>query len=464
MPVPAGGGHLHNLHLFDRGAGCAHGLSTYTFTACLRPNDMTANQEIRTLILDDDPAMCVRLEFTASRRGFAIETHRQGAEALEAHVRLPFDLMIVDWMMPGMDGLEFCRRIRELPDGHLPVVLLVTSCDQQKDLPTVLSAGVDDYLAKPFTESALRTRLAIAQRNVAEVRQREQIRIEMDSLNSRLLQAAREAGMAEVATSVLHNVGNVLNSVNVSARVAAGQIRQSRLFYLHDAVAMMRRHSDDLPAFFTQDEKGKYLPDFFGELAEQLRGEQESSLAEIDSLVANIEHIKDIIRMQQSYTGVDGVRESCQLSDVLENALRFAGASFDKYGIKVVREYHDVPQVKVEKAKLIHILVNLISNAKDALIMNEVSNKVLTLSVGTDGNGLARIEVADNGTGINQEQLTKIFSHGFTTKRHGHGFGLHSAANAATEMGGSLSVFSSGENQGATFTVELPLERETVSV
>jgi signal transduction histidine kinase len=123
--------------------------------------------------------------------------------------------------------------------------------------------------------------------------------------------------------------------------------------------------------------------------------------------------------------------------------------------VEVVREFENVPPMNVDKHKLLQILVNLVRNAKYACQESERVDKQMTVRV-ANGDGRIKISVIDNGVGIPPENLTRIFNHGFTTRKDGHGFGLHSGALAAKEIGGSLNVHSDGPGQGAAFTLELP--------
>ena len=132
-----------------------------------------------------------------------------------------------------------------------------------------------------------------------------------------------------------------------------------------------------------------------------------------------------------------------------------AGAS-DMGDIQVVRNFEALTPTSLDKHKILQILINVISNAKYAVSESTRRDKQITVRIGTDANRRVTIAVADNGIGIAQENLARIFAHGFTTKKDGHGFGLHSGALAAKEMGGCLTVHSEGLGHGATFTLELP--------
>jgi PAS domain S-box-containing protein len=280
---------------------------------------------------------------------------------------------------------------------------------------------------------------------------------QLDKLNRQLMSTSRLAGMAEVATGVLHNVGNVLNSVSVAATVVAERLRHSKVDKLQRATAMLRDKNGDLAEFLTDDPKGKLLPNYLATVAEQMAGEQTKLIEKMDSLGKHVEHIKEIVAMQQSYAKVSGVYETLAVSGLVEDALRMNAGAFDRHGISIVREIDpNTPPVCVDRHKVLQILVNVLRNAKYAMDEQDPALKRLVVRVGTAGADRVKIVVVDNGIGIPAENLTKIFSHGFTTRETGHGFGLHSGANAAKEMGGTLTAHSDGPGRGAEFTLELP--------
>jgi len=264
--------------------------------------------------------------------------------------------------------------------------------------------------------------------------------------------------MAEVATGVLHNVGNVLNSVNVSANVASDLIRKSKNTKIARVAELLREHAGDLGDFMTNDAKGRQLPSYLGQLAEVLATEQALILSELGSLQTNIEHIKDIVSVQQNYARVSGLTETLNVVDLVEDALRMNGASLLRHEVRLSREFDpQLPQVTVEKQKVLQILINVIRNAKYACDETGTNDKRMTVRV-SHNDGRIRIAVVDNGVGIPRENLLRIFNHGFTTRKTGHGFGLHSGALAARQLGGSLDVESDGPGKGATFTLEFPCQ------
>jgi PAS domain S-box-containing protein len=282
----------------------------------------------------------------------------------------------------------------------------------------------------------------------------------LEQAHKQLVEASRMAGMAEVATSVLHNVGNVLNSVNISSSIISEKIRNLKVSSLRKIAALVEEHAGDLSGFFSNDSKGRELPAFLEELAAHTEREQREILSELSLLAANIEHIKEIVAMQQSYAKISGMIELLPAAELVEDALRMNAGAMERHKVHVVRDYTPAPPVLVDKHKALQILVNLIRNAKYALAEANRKDKMVTLQIRPTEHHTVRISVSDNGVGIGAENLTRIFEHGFTTRKDGHGFGLHSGALVARELGGSLTVRSEGAGKGALFALELPTEPE----
>ena len=289
-----------------------------------------------------------------------------------------------------------------------------------------------------------------------DITERKEVEAALEEANRQLLNVSRQAGMAEVATSVLHNVGNVLNSVNVSASLASEKISRSSIADVARIAALFRDHEADLPRFLA-GAQGAKLPLYLTSLAQHLAEEQRSVLAELNSLSAHIDHIKEIVAVQQSYARIAGVTETLPPASLMEDALRINAAALGRHGIEVIREYGETPPLEVDKHKALQILVNLIGNAKYAMEGAGLPGKRLTLRIRPEGAAFVSMSVSDDGVGIPPENLPRIFEHGFTTRKDGHGFGLHSAALAAKEMEGALAAHSGGAGRGAVFTLTLPI-------
>jgi len=295
-----------------------------------------------------------------------------------------------------------------------------------------------------------------------DITEAQQIALALEKANRDIVDASRLAGMAEVATGVLHNVGNVLTSLNVSANVIATSLRQTKTSSLAKVSALLDSHAADLAEFADSDPKGRLIPDFIESLAQHWVEEQERLLDEISSLQKNVDHIKEIVAMQQTYATMAGVVESLDPAALMEDALRMNAGALVRLDVSVVRDFQATPPVQAQKAKILQILVNLIRNAKHAADEGDCPQKVITVRVIPGVNAaFVRLVVADNGVGIAPENLPNLFKHGYTTRAQGHGFGLHSAAIAAEGMQGSLTVISAGLGAGAIFTLELPIAAPT---
>ncbi|WP_431080713.1 sensor histidine kinase [Pseudomonas thivervalensis] len=303
----------------------------------------------------------------------------------------------------------------------------------------------------------LLVRLVPAALKIPSPQQLAKVNDELREAQAELVTTARRAGMAEIATNVLHNVGNVLNSVNVSAQVLYEKVHTSKGPGVAKVVQLMKEHPDDLGDFISSDPKGRALPDYLDKLADALAVEQQGMIAELAQLARRIDHIKEIVATQQSYAGNASVLEPGSLRALLEDVVRICDVSLARHHITLIKEFSDIPQMPLDKHRVLQILVNLINNAKQALDAgtNRPPRIVLRLKVVDEGR--VRVEIEDNGEGIAQDNLARVFEHGFTTRVDGHGFGLHSCILAAHEMGGDLTVQSAGPGRGALFILELPL-------
>ncbi|MFN7994979.1 MAG: CHASE sensor domain-containing protein [Bryobacteraceae bacterium] len=302
---------------------------------------------------------------------------------------------------------------------------------------------------------------AAARRLQEEVTAKELANTQLAEAQQQLMDVSRRAGMAEIATGVLHNVGNVLNSVNVSATVVANKVRDSRVTKLSALTGMLEEHSSGLSDFLANDPQGQRVFPYLTKLSSHLEGERQGMLQELKLLMEHVGHIKQIVATQQSYAKVSGLVEIISPAELVEYAVRIVQPGLEARKIRVERDFDDVPPMALDKHTVLQILLNLLRNAEYAITERDSARNYsagrILIRIRRSGDELVRVSVTDNGIGIPPENLTKIFSHGFTTRRDGHGFGLHSGANAAQEMGGTLYAESGGPGLGATVTLELPL-------
>jgi signal transduction histidine kinase len=276
----------------------------------------------------------------------------------------------------------------------------------------------------------------------------------------KLIDTAHLAGKAELAIEVLHNVGNVLNSINVSSSMIMERLQQSVSTRMPAVVDIMEQQHDNIGEFINSDPRGQKLPVFFSLLSKELQKERKFMQEDINRLFMNVEHIKGIIRAQQVYSRESELLERVNLSELLDEALILYEDKIKQYKIHIGKSYTDPGLVVLSKHKLLQIISNLIANAIDSLLKASIREYKIELRMKLQEDQII-IEVEDNGNGISLENINRIFNHGFTTKSNHSGFGLHSCANLSTEMGGKLTVSSDGEGKGACFRLMFPLQKNS---
>lgn len=399
------------------------------------------------LVADDNPDMLRYITELLSQE-YRILRASNGLHAWSLLQQEKVDLVLSDVMMPELDGLALTARIKQdARFSHLPVIL-VTARGGNEASVSGLETGADDYVAKPFSPSELRARLRAALR--------------MSEVHARLREKSREAGMAIVANGILHNLGNILNGVTVSSGVIQEQLHQSKIPKLQMVASLLSEHEADLPTFIAQDGRGKLLPAFITQLSEHLEAELRNLMAEVESLRACTEHVTGVIATQQEFALPDrGVSDFVVIDDLAAKALRLSMSAFEMRGIDVVCDLACKTSIVTDTHKVLQILLNLLGNAHHAVQQLASEERRVWLTTELKG-GSVWIRVRDNGVGLAPDQMGKIFNQGFSTKRDGHGLGLHSSANWARELGGTLVCHSDGLGLGAMFTLELPRPSESL--
>jgi PAS domain S-box-containing protein len=289
-----------------------------------------------------------------------------------------------------------------------------------------------------------------------DITDRKRMEEEKLQLHEQLMNTSRQLGMAEVATGVLHNVGNVLNSINVSIGVITDMLKNSMVGDVGRISQLLVKHQEDLGAYLSQNPKGKQVPGYLEKLSGQLMEERRMALLELDRLRVNAGHAQHCVAAQQDLAKPSGMKEPVSLAELIDEALAVNQDMLKNSAIHVVQEFQEVPPVFADKHQILQILVDLIRNACQA--MESVDNKQLVvrvkLVIGPPDS--ICLEVQDSGKGIAPDNLTKIFGQGYSTNSGGRGLSLHHGALMAKKIGGSLRAQSEGEGQGATFFLALP--------
>lgn len=369
----------------------------------------------------------------------AVPPYENIMQLIDEKDREKLNLLVERAFSEGKDfEMEF--RIKNAEDGQLYWLYVITHLEAEKNLnkPTQILSGT-----------------------VMDITERKQAENEMQKLHQQLLITARQAGMSEVATSVLHNVGNILNSVNVSISLIKEFLSQYNIKNLIQVSQMIEDHKSQSD-YLLSDSKGKLIPEYLVSLAKKMDQDFQAISNEATNLDVHLQHIKDIVVLQKDLSGLHGIKDKIFLNDTIDLAIKMASSSFHAVDIEIIKNYQVNMELLLDKSRLLQILVNLIKNAKESYnSCQDKKLKKITISIKKpDKKPYVNISVEDNGVGIAEDKITTVFSLGYTTKRDGHGFGLHSSAISAVEVGGRLWAESEGINKGSTFILQLPLKTD----
>lgn len=428
------------------------------------------------LIIEDDCPSRTMLQSHLESWNFMVLTSDDSNKAWDVISAYRPEFVLIDWASLKMDGLELCKKIRCLDTNRYTYIIFMVSQAENREIINVLDSGADDYLSKPFDKNVFRSRIAVGQKVIFyenEMRKSQQqsedslkkldkVNLQLELTYKKLMETSHRAGMAEVASGVLHNVGNILNSINVSAELAYEKMLKSEITNLQKLAELINNNKANLAEFLTKDSKGQYVAEYFSQAAAQTSKLKDEMLENLSSLIKNVENVKQVVNSQQLYTKNANEKDLIQLRDLIENAVEINSAGLEHHKIDVIREYSDMGKICSDKQRVLQILVSLIDNAQQALAESQNNPKILKIKTLKTKDEKIRIEIIDNGIGIKKEDLSKLFSSGFTTKPTGHGYGLHSCRMTADELRGTISAISHGQNQGATFILELPVNNYEV--
>lgn len=367
----------------------------------------------------------------------------------------PYDVIVLDCRKEQEVWDQVCWAAREGIDTVLLGVLRASEMNsgQGPIAEDTLGYQVNELLAPTVLKWALH-----------QAQERKELLAEQERLRSQLGEASYKIEMADVASTVLHNVGNVLTSVTVAANMVESVVDQSSVTLVNRMAELLRAHDEDLGKYLTEDPKGKRILPSLEKLGVHLVSEQQTILKEMQGLLRNIRHMKQIIASHQTMAKSAGQVEHVALVDVLSHAIELSFQPGDTKWISIHRDYQDVPTVLVDHHQLLQILVNILRNAKQAMRQQAQDSHELNLCVSykRSDEGFVVMTIQDSGMGIAPEHLSKMFTRGFTTKEDGNGIGLHSSIMAIQKMGGTMHVQSDGVGKGATFTLTFPVQSEDV--
>jgi signal transduction histidine kinase len=388
-----------------------------------------------------------------------VTTVQKGIIQIEPEDR--YDVIVLDCRKEGGEWDQACQMQQDGKEALIIGITNISETESGQGMITEDAVGcqVDETLAP-----------SVLQWTFKRAQERKQFLAEQERLRSQLGDAAYKIEMADVASTVLHNVGNVLTSVTVAANMVESVVDQSSVILVNRMAELIKTHDQDLGTYLTEDPKGKRIPPSLEKLLEKLGTylieEQRAILKEMKGLVRNIRHMKQIIASHQTMAKSAGQIEQVSLANVLSHAMELSFQPGDEKWIAMRLDYQQVPTVLVDQHQLLQILVNLLRNAKQAMrqqVVQDSHELKLSVKYQDDHEASVVVTIQDSGIGIAPEHLPSLFTRGFTTKTEGNGIGLHSSSLAIQNMGGSMHVQSEGVGRGATFTLIFPVQKEAVS-
>jgi two-component system NtrC family sensor kinase len=399
---------------------------------------------MKVLIAEDDPVSRRILQRNAEKWGHEVTPAENGAEAWRLFCAADFPLVLSDWMMPEMDGLELIRRIRETPRPHYVYVILVTALAEKADLIRGMEAGADDFVTKPFDREELRVRLRAGERIVRlEESLAEQNRALRDA-QAALYQSEKLASLGQLAAGVAHEINNptayVSNNLSVVRRDVAALL--GVLDKYREGREALARAAPDLAATVARLEEEADLPFIRDNLGPLL-----------DRSLDGLKRVRDIVKNLRDFARLDEAEfKEADLNAALASTIEILRYEINKKQIRLETQRQEVPPILCHPGKINQVLLNILLNAVQAC----GTGGRIEVRTRPEGDGVA-VEIEDNGCGILPEHRPHIFEPFFTTKPvgEGTGLGLSVSYGIIRDHGGSIAV-QSEPGRGTTFTVRLP--------
>lgn len=329
------------------------------------------------------------------------------------------------------------------------------------DTRTLGALAVSSYAQDNIYQESDLEVLGFVSRHIATALERQALEEESKKAHEIALASAQDRGKMQFADSVLHNIGNVLSSLRTSSTELNQLLGRSRTQNLIKALEMIPVEPEAAVAFFSEDEKGKLILPYLRDMSRILEKERLQLATEGEQLLYKVNLISELVTTQQSLAKGRTVMEKVRPLDVLEEALNIQQGTLHRYAVTVRHDISGELVVEACRGNLLHVFINLVKNAAESMSAISPESRVLEVRVEDEGDEDVTLVFEDRGVGIGSEHIQHIFEHGFTTKKHGHGFGLPFCKSAMLEMEGDIVAESDGPGEGTRFLINC--KREAVA-
>lgn len=404
---------------------------------------------MEVLVAEDNRVTQNILKKILEQVGHEVITAKDGQEAWDLLQKNGVRMVVTDWMMPRMDGLTLCRKIRESKFPYYIYLIILTAKDQKEDIVVGLQAGADDYIKKPFIAEELRARIRSGQRII-------QLEEKYKNAYIQLLQSEKMASVGQLAAGVAHEINNPTGFVSSNLKTLVDYQND-----INGLIKQYRKLIADLKDTIDRENR----PSFITEQLERIitlerEVDVDFIMDDIQDLIKDCkegtERIKKIVLDLKDFAhpSVDKA-QSTDINKGIESTLNVVWNEL-KYKATVTKDYGDLPPVKCYPQQLNQVFMNIFVNAVQAI------KERGEIRISTEpGDGHVEIKISDTGVGIPKENISKIFDPFFTTKEvgKGTGLGLNVAYNIIKKHKGIIAV-KSEVGKGTTFIIRLPTEPE----
>lgn len=376
-------------------------------------------------------------------REFSILIAENGKEAWQLLQQSGARLIVTDWVMPEMTGIDLCKKIRETYVDQYVYIILITSRSDKEDTIEGLKAGADDFVIKPLNVGELSARIRSGLRII-------KLEDEFKKANAQLHQAEKMASVGQLAAGIAHEINNPIGFVSSNLRTLSDYRKDlNQLLNQYRTIKnQLKSHAQEEPlksALEAIESFEKEIDlDFVIQDSEDLINESREGIERVKKIVMDL---KDF-----AHPGEDTMQEA-DINECLDSTLNVIWNEI-KYKAEVKKHYGDIPLVVCFPQQLNQVFMNIIINA----VQSMESNGVVTISTDLCPEGV-QIRIRDNGSGIEEKHRSRIFDPFFTTKDvgKGTGLGMNVAYNIVKKHNGTIDLWSK-VGEGTEFTITLPLK------
>ncbi len=401
---------------------------------------------MKILVADDSAVMQRLLLRSLEKWSYEVTVTRDGAEAWELFQRDDYPLVLTDWMMPRVDGLELTRRIRTLQRSGYVYIILLTAKSEKEDLVAAMDAGADDFLSKPFDQEELRVRVREGERIILLEQALQEQNRRLRDTQAALVQSEKMASLGQLAAGMAHEINNpvayVANNLAVLRRDVSSVMEILELYRQRpEALAQV---DPELAARAAASERDADL-EWIQENLSRLFQTSLDGLGRVREIVNNL---RDFARLDEAE------RDAIDLNAALKSTVQILRHEIANQQIVVELQLAPTLQVVCRPQKINQVLYNVLLNA----IQASNSHDRIWLRTRHEGNDVV-VEVEDEGAGIDPQHLPRIFEPFFTTRPVGRGAGLGLAISygIVRDHGGSINV-ESRPGAGSRFQIRLPAQ------